>query len=112
MEQKQSAPNSTAVLVLGILSLVLWCCYGIGLILGIIALVLASSGLKEYNANPEMYTSIGNLKAGRVCAIIGVSLGAIYVIWWVFYFVILGHTMVGMQEMLQQIQDAQEMQQY
>lgn len=105
MEQKQSVPNSTAVLILGILSLVFTCCYGIlGLILGIVALVLASSGLKAYRANPEMYTSLGNLKAGRVCAIIGVFLSVIFIIFIILYITVFGH---AFSEIFDQVREQQ-----
>jgi hypothetical protein len=76
-------PNSVAVLVLGIISIVSCFCYGIvGIICGIIALVLADKGKKAYDSSPEDFTlsSFNNLKAGKICAIIGVSLSAIYLI--------------------------------
>ncbi|MDP4210865.1 MAG: CCC motif membrane protein [Bacteroidota bacterium] len=74
----QTVPYSTAVLVLGILSIVI-CCGFVGLILGIIALVLANSGEQAYLANPQAYaeTSYKNLRAGKICAIIGICLGAL-----------------------------------
>jgi hypothetical protein len=86
-------PNSTPVLVLGILSIVLCLCYGlIGLILGIIALVLASKDKKAFALNPEAYTpgSFNNMKAGWVCAIIGTCLSAIYFIVVLIYIIFLG----------------------
>lgn len=86
-------PNSTAVLVLGILSIVLCFCYGIiGLILGIIALSLAGKDMRLYNANPQAYTqsSYNNLKAGRVCAIIGTVLSSLYFIIIVLYIIFVG----------------------
>jgi hypothetical protein len=66
-------PNATAVLMLGILSLVI--CY-LGVVLGVIALVLAVKDQKLYNFSPAQYTSAShsNLKAGKICAIIGVIL--------------------------------------
>jgi len=76
---QQQIPNSTAVLVLGIISIVGCFCYGIiGIILGIIALVLSGKANKMYNDNPGIYTeaSFKNLKAGKVCAIIGTCLSA------------------------------------
>lgn len=76
-------PNATAVLVLGIISIIGSCCYGIvGLICGIIALVMSGKDSRLYNANPNAYTlaSYNNLKAGRVCAIIGVILSALYLL--------------------------------
>lgn len=76
-------PNATAVLVLGIVSIVGCFCYVLpGLICGIIALVLAKKDLKLYDSNPGVYTqsSYNNLKAGRVCAIIGLIFSGIGVI--------------------------------
>ncbi|MDR0864585.1 MAG: hypothetical protein LBO74_06600 [Candidatus Symbiothrix sp.] len=83
-------PNATVVLVLGILSIPLCCCYGLGLILGIIALVLAGNAVRLYNANPFRYTpsSYKNVSTGKICAIIGIILSAVYIgylIWAVSY---------------------------
>jgi hypothetical protein len=63
-------PNATATLVLGILSIVI--CF----ICGIIALVISNKDIALYKANPELYqaTSYNNIKAGRICAIIGIVL--------------------------------------
>lgn len=85
-------PNATAVLVLGIISIVMCCCYGGGLILGIIALVLASKDMKRYLANPAMYTSgsFSNLKAGRICAIIAVAMSLVYLMFFVWMIVTFG----------------------
>lgn len=73
-------PNSTAVLILGIIGIVACCCYGGGLIFGIIALVLAAKDMARYRANPSMYTkgSYNNLNAGRICAIIGLVISVLY----------------------------------
>jgi hypothetical protein len=80
----QNLPNSTTVLVLGILSIVLSCWYFsiIGVVLSIIALVLAGKDLSLYQSNPAGYTqsSVNNLKAGRVCAIIGLTVAIIFFI--------------------------------
>jgi hypothetical protein len=75
-------PNSTAVLVLGIISIVGCIFYGIpGLICGIIALVLHKKNKEVYATNPAKYqVSWKNAKAGYVCAIIGTSLSAVYVL--------------------------------
>lgn len=78
---QQPLPNATAVLVLGILSIVGCFCYGIpGTICAIIALILAGKGRSLYNASPGMYTeaSYKNLNGGRICAIIGLILSLIY----------------------------------
>ncbi len=86
-------PNSTAVLVLGILSIVLCVCYGIvGLVLGIIALVLSSKAKALYYENSSAYSlsSFNNMKAGRVCAIIGTCLSAAYFLFVIFYLIFVG----------------------
>lgn len=93
MQMQQALPNSTAVLVLGIISIVsCWCVGIVGLVLGIIALVLASKAKQLYLKSPGNYTqsSYGNLKAGKVCAIIGVCLSGLYVLYAIVYFLILG----------------------
>lgn len=79
---QQPLPNATAVLVLGIISIVGCIFYGVpGLICGIIAIVKHKKDKIIYQSNPAMYeSSFKNSKAGNVCAIIGVSLSAIYFI--------------------------------
>lgn len=86
-------PNATAVLALGIASIPTCFCYGVvGLTLGIIALVLASKGTAAYKSSPGSFTpsSYNNLKAGRICAIIGVAFSAIYLIFTVIALVFVG----------------------
>lgn len=93
---QQPLPNATAVLVLGIVSIVGCLCYGVvGLVCGIIALVLGNKDMKRYQAAPGQYTagSYSNLKAGRICAIIGLSISAIYVIIVIIMFVMYGSLM-------------------
>jgi hypothetical protein len=92
-QYQTSLPNGTAVLVLGIISIVGSCCYGIvGVICGIIALVLAKKDMNLYNANPNAYTpgSYSNLKAGRVCGIVGLCLSAVYVLVIICYIIFVG----------------------
>jgi len=96
MEQ-QKLPNSTLILIFGIVSIVLCCCYGVGVIFGIIAIVLASKAIKTYNENPELYSGYKNVTTGRILAIIGVSLGAIWLAYVIYMYVTLGTE--GMQQM-------------
>jgi hypothetical protein len=96
--QLEPVPNATAVLVLGIISIATCWCYGIvGMILSIIALVLAGNGKKAYFASPEKYSqgSFNNLKAGRVCAIIGLSLSGLYLIFVILYILTLFSILSG-----------------
>lgn len=91
--QKNGLPNATAVLALGIISIIGCFCYGIvGLICGIIAIVLANKDLRLYNSDPYAYTpsSYSNIKTGRTCAIIGLSMSALYFIVVVICVVIFG----------------------
>lgn len=77
---QRSLPNATAVLVLGILSIIM--CF----IFGIIALVLSSGDRRLYESDPQLYTSSSYelLKAGRICSIIGLC------IWGLFLLIYLG----------------------
>jgi hypothetical protein len=89
----QVLPNSTAVLVLGIISIVGCFCYGlVGLVCGIIALVLASKGSALYRQNPGVYSEVSfkNMNAGKICAIIGLSLSAVYMVCIIIYLSIIG----------------------
>lgn len=86
-------PNSTGVLVMGIISIALCWCYGVvGITLGIISLVLAGKSKKLYKAEPEKYTlgSYKNLNAGYICAIIGLSLSSLFLIYIIVIYVVMG----------------------
>lgn len=87
---KQTLPNSTAVLVLGICSLVFGCFF-IGLILGIVGIVLSGQGRKLYRTDPTLYEGYGALNAGYIMSIIGTVLGGIYVL----YYIIIGGTVLS-----------------
>ena len=76
----EQLPDSTAVLVLGILSILGAFCYGvIGLILGIISVAMSSKPERLYRNEPNRYTSASysNMRAGKVCGIIGICLSAL-----------------------------------
>jgi len=84
MNSQIALPNSTTVLVLGILSIVCCFCWGIvGLVLGIIAISLSKKAKIMYNNDSNLYTqsSFSNLKAGRTCAIIGTCLSGLYMLY-------------------------------
>jgi M penetrans paralogue family 26 len=78
-QNQQPLPNATAVLVMGILSIVIC---GIGVVLGIIALVLAKKDTELYNAGMEIYapSSYSNLKAGKICGVIGIILSSLFIL--------------------------------
>jgi magnesium-transporting ATPase (P-type) len=86
----QNLPNSKTVLVLGILSIIFssWYFSIAGIVLSILALVMANRDLSLYYSNKSQYTlsSFNNLKAGRVCAIIGL---AVAILFFIFFILIL-----------------------
>ena len=90
---KISLPNSSTVLVLGILSIVMcWCGGIVGLTLGIIALIISAKMTREYTSNTGLYTEISykNMVAGKICAIIGTCLSGLWLLYVIFYMVIVG----------------------
>lgn len=102
MEQ-QKLPNSTLILVFGILSIITCCCYGIvGLILGIIAIVLASKANQLYKSNPEGYTGISNVKTGKILAIIGIILSVLYLLFILWLISVFGWDTLQDQELIQE----------
>ncbi|MGB3468177.1 MAG: CCC motif membrane protein [Cyclobacteriaceae bacterium] len=105
METNQKLPNATATLVLGILSIPTCCFYGLGLVLGIVALVISKEAVSMYKVSPENYTDYGNVKAGRVTAIIGIILSALYLLLIVIGIVFFG-SIEGIQEWAEEMQRA------
>ncbi|MGN0227354.1 MAG: CCC motif membrane protein [Paludibacteraceae bacterium] len=87
--QKQNAPYAVAALVLGICSL-LFGCFFVGLVCGIVGLVLANKGLATYQTDPALYSGYGMLKAGKITSILGIIFGAIYVFYYIIAVAILG----------------------
>jgi hypothetical protein len=75
-------PNSVLVLIFGILAIVLFKLWGVGVIFGIISLAISSNSKKQYNKEPEIYilSSYKRINAGRICAIIGILLSLIIII--------------------------------
>jgi len=105
-----AVPNSTAVLVLGILSIPGCCCYGIvGIVLGIIAIVLGGNALSDYKLNPSSFTegSVKNVRAGRICGIIGLIFGAMYGIFLLLYFYAVVTYPLEVKEWLEALQNIQ-----
>tara|TARA_B100000809_G_C14799881_1_gene409878 strand:+ start:143 stop:511 length:369 start_codon:yes stop_codon:yes gene_type:complete len=87
--EEKILPNATAVLILGIVSIVGCCCYGVvGIVTGIIALVLHKKDKALYDTNPMVYgASFKNSNAGKICAIIGLVLSSFYIVGLIIYFI-------------------------
>jgi hypothetical protein len=71
---QQTAGRATAVLVLGICSLVFFCAYGIGLVLAIIALCLAPGARRDIAASNGNLSGLGMVKAGVICSCVCIGL--------------------------------------
>jgi hypothetical protein len=83
-------PNSSATLVLGICSVV-FSCFFVGLITGIIGLALGSKARTIYRTNPSAYTGYGMMNAGFICSIIGTIISGIYVVYAIIWMMVLGN---------------------
>jgi len=81
MEQ-QKLPNVTIALVLSILSF-LCCCFGgvPGLLMATIAYFLVRGDEKKLMENPDGYSNASTLKTVKILAIIGMVIGALYLIY-------------------------------
>lgn len=88
-ELKLPIPHCKFILTLGILSIFTSCCSNgvLGLLLSVIAIIMANKSQKEYNNNSDIYdeNTLGKIKTGRTCAIIGLIMGVIiFVIAYIF----------------------------
>ena len=102
--QKQKLPNSNVILILGILSILTCCCWGIvGLILGIVVLVVAKRDLALYAENPELYEGYSNINTGRILAIIGIVLSSVYLIFNIYLYAVVGEK--GMEDFRQNLME-------
>ncbi|MGN6492935.1 MAG: CCC motif membrane protein [Agriterribacter sp.] len=96
-QTQRSLPNASAVLALGIISIVSCCFYGLpGVVCSIIALVLYNKDAQLYASNPEWYTdsSYKNLKTGRICAIIGLIPSILFLLFVIFMMITAGFGML------------------
>ncbi|MEN2434936.1 CCC motif membrane protein [Weeksellaceae bacterium A-14] len=100
---QQKLPNATTVLILGIVSVVTCCCYGIvGIVTGGIGLYLANKDKRLYLANPELYSDYSNLKTGRILCIIGIVLSILYLIYVIVLISTVGVDALGDPELMQE----------
>ena len=97
--QQIDLPNATAVLVLGICSIVFSFCYGVpGLVCGIVGLVMSNKPIKEYKMNPGRFkdSSYKNMNAGRICSIVGLSISGLFFLGILAYVMFIGAIFGGM----------------
>lgn len=101
--ENQKLPNATAVLILGIASILTCCCYGfISIILGVIGLILANKDIKTFKLNPELYSNYNNIKIGKILCIIGIIIGALYLLFIVWLVATFGWETLQDQDLLRE----------
>ena len=101
--ENQKLPNATAVLILGIASIITCCCYGVlGIITGVVALVLAKKDTQLYLENPELYSNYSNIKTGKVLAYIGIVLSILFVLFIVWSYAYFGAEAFEDEELMQE----------
>ena len=86
---KVMLPNATTILVLGICSIVFGCFF-VGLVLGIIGMVISGKPRKMYKENPAAYDGWSQVNAGYIMSIIGTCIGGLYTIYWIIWGLIFG----------------------
>ncbi|TVQ09906.1 MAG: DUF4190 domain-containing protein [Bacteroidetes bacterium] len=96
---KKPLPNATATLVLGICSIVFGCFF-VGLVLGIIGLAISGKSRTMYMQNPGEYEGYGSLNAGRILSIIGIVLGSLTTIYYVVIVMIIGAATLPWHDLL------------
>ena len=105
-EPQIALPNASVVLVLGIISIVGCCCsYGlVGIICAVIALVLAKSASNQYASDPQRYTqsSYSNMNTGKICAIVGLVLSIVAIIYMIGIISYIGIGALSNPELLQE----------
>lgn len=88
---KQNAPNAVAGMILGISSLVFGCFF-VGLVLGVVGLVLSNKAQNAYNQSPDKYAGEGMIKAGRITSILGIIFGSIVLVAGIVSMIIVGES--------------------
>lgn len=88
--QPQTAPGAVAGFILSLAGLLVDWIPIAGFALSIVGTVICGKGKRKMAANPAAYTNSGLLTAGHVIGIIGIVGGAIYLLIWLVWVVILG----------------------
>ena len=94
---RETLPDSGNALTFGILSIVLTilCCGPFGGIFGIIGLSKAKKAERMYNAEPDRFSGIENVKTGRILSYIGIALAAILLVFTILYFGVIAAIIAG-----------------
>tara|TARA_R110002051_G_scaffold89239_1_gene157346 strand:- start:11 stop:343 length:333 start_codon:yes stop_codon:yes gene_type:complete len=102
MEQ-QKLPNATLIIVLSIASIVLCCFYGLlGIILSIIAIILANKSIQQYNTNPQDYSNYSSIKTGKTIAIVGLVINILVLLFFIWFISVIGWDALQDEELMQE----------
>jgi len=100
--ESRKLPNDVLIIVLGILSIVSCCFWGVGIILGAIALYLSINATKIYKENPHGYDNYSNITIGKVLAIIGIVLSTLFLLYLIWIFTTFGWDAMQDPELLKE----------
>lgn len=108
MEQ-QKLPNGTMIIVLGIFGYLCCCFAGLGIIPSAIAFFMAKKSEKMYAENPEAYDNAGQIKTGKIVALIAVILNVLMIVRWIYVVATGGVDTIQdtWKDAMEQIQNAQ-----
>lgn len=109
--EKQKLPFAQKSLTFGIISIITsCCCLGLpGLILGYLGYTNSKKAIDLYEQNPDAYDSVGNAKTGKIVSIIGLVLGAIFLLQ-VIYSIATGSFQEQIETFKQQMEQIQSQQ--
>ena len=88
--QPQTAPGSVSGFILSLAGFLFDWIPIAGLVLSIVGVAICGKGKKQVASNPGAYTNTGLLTAGHIIGIIGIVCGAIYLVIWLIWGLILG----------------------
>ena len=88
--QPQTAPGTVPGFILSLAGFLLDWIPIAGFVLSIVGTAICGKGKRKVASNPALYTNTGLLTAGHVIGIIGIIAGAIYLLVWIIWAVILG----------------------
>lgn len=100
--ESRKLPNDVLIIVLGVISIISCCFWGVGMIAGGVALFLAMNATKLYKQNPQGYDNYSNITIGKVLAIIGIILSLIYLLFLIWIIATFGFESLQDQELLQE----------
>ena len=99
--EKQKLPKATTSLILGIISIITCCCYGIiGWPLGIAALIIGNKAIKLNEEHPNDYEGVGNAKTGKILGIVGIILNVVFVAYLVWFISMIGWDALSNPELM------------